>query len=114
MELVKVSDKTKIDISTGSVYETTFYELGGYEVEHRVKTRDGEVVRDRVIVERDWTRKYLPQIDFDENYYGTGHRVFTARTMGFGELDADEIREAIAGMQEALEAVEILTKQFCG
>lgn len=113
MELVKVNEKTKIDVRTGTIYECTCYELGQYEVDHKVKTRDGEVISDRVEVCRDWTRKFLPQIDFEEDYYGTGHRVFTVRTSGFTELEAEDIREAIAGLQEALEAVEILTKQFC-
>ncbi len=37
---------------------------------------------------------------------------FTIQTTSYGDLEPDEIKEMIAGYNEALEAVEALTKEF--
>lgn len=113
LELVKIDERTKIKLQGGIVYEATFYEIGRYQVEHYVKTLESGKVFDRVNVCPDWTEEYLPEIEFDDEYEGHEWRRFYIQTASYGPLEPDDIREVVAGYQEALEVVEVLTEAFC-
>ena len=83
------------------------YELGSYQVS--VITYDDGW--HNVWIKTDNSNRYLPEIypidDMDGNVHG-----FRIQTTSYGALQPDQIRKVIEGMEEAIKAVEILTKEF--
>lgn len=83
------------------------YELGSYEVS--VITYDSGWQTISITPDRE--KRYLPEIyardDLDGNVLG-----FHIQTTSYGAVKADQIRKVIEGLEEAVQAAEILTKEF--
>lgn len=115
MNLIKKEYKTKVE--NGTKYEATEYSLGEhYEVEMYVTTYESGTVCRRIYVNvsyEDRHENYIPEIYFEENYFGKHMTRFEIQTASYGAMNPEEIQKVIAGYQEAVEAVEVLTKEFC-
>lgn len=83
------------------------YELGSYEVS--VLTYDNGW--QSISIRTDRSNRYQPEIyprdDMEGNVIG-----FDIQTTSYGALQADQIRKVIEGLEEAIQAAEILTKEF--
>ena len=83
------------------------YELGSYEVS--VITYDSGW--QNIYIKTNRSNRYQPEIyprdDMEGNVIG-----FDIQTTSYGALQPDQIRKVIEGMEEAIQAVEILTKEF--
>lgn len=115
MTLTSINYKTKEE--NGERYELTEFTLGEHYTVKRYITRyeDG-TVRKSYEVNTDWNdsrENYIPKIYYSEDWFGKSMPRFEIQTNSYGALDAESIKKVIAGYQEALEAVEILTKNFC-
>ena len=100
------------DQKTGRKTECQAFRVGRYEVDQTTVTFvDGEsytIIR----VAGDWNERYLPEIYYcDGPMYEKAH--FRIQTTSYGWLEPEEIKEVIAKYQEAVEVVEVLTKEFC-
>lgn len=109
MELIKTNYK-ELD-HDGIHYETTEYDLGGYEVEYYTATK-GSDRRERIHVSVKDRRSYLPEIYYEDDFYGKDKKWFDIQTTSYGAMTPDKIKEVVAGYEQALEAVAILTKEF--
>ena len=114
MELVKVDSKVKISLKDGTVREYNSFKLGKYEVEEYTVTtyEDGKSYK-RVAVSKDWDERYLPEINYCDDILGEKAPEFKIQTTAYGALKPEEIEKVVEGYKEALEAVEILTANFC-
>lgn len=83
------------------------YELGSYSVS--VVTYDEGW--QSVCIKKNEDNRYQPSIfsRTDDEWKLTG---FDIMTTSYGALQPDQIRKVIDGMEEAIQAVEILTKEF--
>ena len=113
MELVKVDSKVKISLNDGTVRENNYFKLGKYEVEEYTVTYDDGKSYKRIAVSEDWNERYLPRIEYCDDILGEKAPEFKIQTTAYGALKPEEIKKVIEGYQEALEAVEILTANFC-
>ena len=82
------------------------YEIGNYQVKALTYSWG-----DRVEVRGTNKERYLPDIycrtDDEGEIVG-----FEVQTTSYGALPADEIKKVIDGLNEAIEVVDILTKEF--
>lgn len=110
MELIKVSYKAME--AEGKKCEGTGYALGeNYYVEKRVTTyADGQ---EYVRIYVNEYGEYTPKIYYEDDFYGKKMPRFEIQTCAYGALNPEEIKKVISGYQMAIEAVEILTKEFC-
>ena len=116
MKLELVEKKHKVE--DGKEYTAEYYTLGGYEVDHYTTTYTDGTVWDRVQVSHiDFMaarKNYLPDISFEDgdSRWSDG-RGFKIQTTAYGTLNPDEIQRVIDGYNTAMEAVKILTAEFC-
>ena len=117
MELVKINERTKTDEENGVTYIGTEYSIGDYQVERIEKHyKDGEMV-ENIHVSASWedrNEKFLPEIYFNDDWFGTKKKHFDIQTSSYGALAPEEIEKVIAGYQQAVEVVETLTDKFIG
>lgn len=102
----------------GIKYEGVTYTLGEhYTVERYIKTyKDGSVYQNFYVKVADYNegrKNYIPEIYYEDNYFGERNPRFEIQTTSYGALNPEEIQKVIKGYQEAVEAVEILTNRFC-
>lgn len=115
MTLCTISHKEKI--ADGKKYERDEFTLGKHYTVVRNITRyeDGDVLK-RICVNVSYEDKhnnYIPEIYYEDDIFGEYRPQFKIQTTSYGSMDPKEIQKVIAGYQEAMEAVEILTKNFC-
>ena len=111
MELTKINHYEKD--AEDKHYEATEYELGEHVVTRYIPTDvNKEWTLERFDIEAKDRNGYLPQIYFDDGFYGEDKKWFEIQTTSYGALTPDKIKEVIAGYEEAMEAVAILTKEF--
>lgn len=114
MTLCSINFKT-MD-SEGKHFERTEFTLGEHYtvVRNITKYADGTVIkRYSVITPYEYRRShYIPEIEYHDGFFD-GEEEFTIQTTAYGSMNAQEIKKVIAGYQEAVEAVEILNKNFC-
>ena len=115
MTLCTISHKEKV--VDGKKYERDEFTLGTHYTVVRNITRfpDGDVLR-RIQVDlsyEDRHNNYFPEIYYEDDFFGEYKPEFKIQTTAYGAMNPDEIKKVIAGYQEAIEAVEILTKNFC-
>lgn len=115
MTLYTISHKEKIDGS--KKYERDEYTLGSHYTVVRNITRfeDGDkLIRIHVDLSyEDRYNNYFPEIYYENDDLAGQNGEFKIQTTAYGTMNPDEIKKVIAGYQEAIEAVEILTKKFC-
>ena len=84
------------------------YRVGSYEVSHLSYDSGWEDIQIRA----DRTNRYQPEI-YSRCDMETGKILgFHIQTTSYGALPAEEIRKVMAGYEEAMMVVEILTKEF--
>lgn len=115
MTLCTISHKEKIE--NGRKYERDEYTLGKHYTVVRSITRfeDGDIFK-RIFVNisyEDRHDNYFPEIYYDDDILAEQKGEFKIQTTSYGSMSPDEIKKVIAGYQEAIEAVEILTQNFC-
>lgn len=115
MTLTSIAYRTKEQ--DGKRYEGTTFILGEHYTVERYITRyeNGNVYkRYSVNVRRDDRHEnYIPEIYYWDDIFGEEKPRFEIQTTSYGALSPEEIKKVIAGYNEAVEAVEILTKNFC-
>lgn len=115
MELKYVDYKSKLE--DGKLYGSTRFGINEhYSVEVYNIFKDGEEIYRRVGVEvsyEDRHENYIPEIYYQDDFYGESKPRFEIQTTAYGAKSPEEIQKVIAGYQEALEVVELLTKHFC-
>ena len=102
--------------SEGKTYRE--YELGLYEVEETIFESGYSIVR----ISKDfriestrayWFAEYLPEIfERGNEGFGSSSPHFVISTTSYGALKPEEIKKVIAGYNYAMEAVEILNREF--
>lgn len=98
LEKTRTTEDRRYDLYVIGKYEVcvTTFESGYRYIDTRVDRIDN---------------RFIPEIycrdDFEGHILG-----FEIQTTSYGALSADEIKQVIAGYNEALEVVEILTKEF--
>jgi hypothetical protein len=92
--------------TTEEKYE--IYEIGKYGVEVTTYENGDKYIR---VFVTDRNDRYIPEIYCTINRKSKAIE-FSIQTSSYGSLSADEIKQVIAGYNEALEVVEILTKEF--
>lgn len=112
MELKKIDERCKIDLTTGVSHETTTYVIGDYEVNRYVNKQDGETIYDGVEVAGGYKERFLPMITFSGSYPGMV-REFSIVAEEYGELEVDEVEILIRKYKRAVEVVKVLTETFC-
>lgn len=96
----------------GVVNTCEVFELGDYFVDvDKTRLKNGHVIT-LISICHSIDKEYLPSIYY-RTYRNKEKNHFEIQTTAYGALDADEIRKVIAGYQQALEAVEILERNFC-
>lgn len=95
--------------------EQTVYMAGSYEIYRQCRTnnKSGDVDYYYSINEDSSNNRYLPPVSYDSGFFSGGTPKFEIQTIAYGALGVDEIRKVMAGYQEAVELVELLTKSFC-
>lgn len=101
----------------GKHYESTLFTLGAhYTVERYITRYENGNVYKRFSVNvsyDDRNENYIPEIYYWDDIFGEEKPRFEIQTTSYGALSPEEIKKVIAGYNEAVEAVEILTKNFC-
>lgn len=115
MTLMAIDYKEKTQ--DGNKYESTTFALGKYYMVRRFVTRfeDGSVYK-RFCVEASYEDRhdnYIPEIYYDDGLFGDEKPRFEIQTVSYGAMSSKEIEKVIAGYTEAVEAVRILTMNFC-
>lgn len=113
MELIKVDERTRIDLESGRTCEAETYKIGRYEVDHYVVTYEDGDGYERICVSGEWKAEYLPDIQYEDGRWGEEKKCFKIQTTAYGALNPEEIKKVIAGYNEAMEVVAILTEKFC-
>ena len=115
MELRQVDYKSKVE--DGKLYSSTCFGVSEhYTLEVYTIHRDGKEIYKRIGVEvsyEDRTENYIPEIYYQDDFYGKSKPRFEIQTTAYGTKSPEEIQKVIAGYQEAVEVVELLTKHFC-
>ena len=115
MTLCTINHLEKVE--NGVKYEKDEFTLGKhYKVERYISRYEDGDVRKRICVHlslKDERDNYIPKIYYEDDFFGTSKPRFEIQTTAYGSMNPEEIKKVIAGYQEAIEAVEILTKNFC-
>lgn len=109
MELKKVGEWTKIRLGDNTVIVKEVFEIGHYEIERTTETYEDGTQKEWFRTARDTDAEFCPEIEFQSV---GGEREFVAITPGSWEVTVDELKQLIAGYQEALEAIGVLTEAF--
>lgn len=87
----------------GRKYE--LYQIGKYKVSITTYSDGGSYAN----ISKDHSERYLLEIYAREDGTITG---FEIQTTSYGAMPADEISKVIAGLEEAMEVVKVLTEKF--
>lgn len=97
--------------TNGVICKRDEFELGNYHVVRTTRTTATNVITKDYNV---WSDKnYMPTIEYDEGWWKDEKPSFKIQTTAYGALDIETIKEVVNGYNEAIEAVEILTMNFC-
>lgn len=109
LKLVLVEEKEIID-KKGVHCERKVYDIGNYKV--TVDWEDGKI--DDILAREDWRAEYVPEISLRGNRCWDDNKKlrFEIQTVAYGAKEVEDIQKVIKGYEEALEVVEILTKEF--
>lgn len=110
MKLNLIDHLTKIDDSKIAIYDT--FEIGCYKVDRGYKRyhENGAEVTGYDIYS---DKEYAPNIYYTESWTKDDLTPeFRIQTSSYGAMKPSEIQKIIAGYQEAVEVVEVLTNTF--
>lgn len=110
MKLEKILEKSKRFDDHLTTLEN--YTLGAYDISKFVNTYDAGYTLTSFTIRANGLDRYMPEISYDDGIWGNGEKKFEIQTTAYGAMKADEIEKVIAGYQEAVEVVRILTKEF--
>lgn len=85
------------------------YTIGKYEVCASTYGDGGKLVTVSI---NKFEHEFMPEICTRDNLFRGEIYGFEIQTTAYGSLNSDDIRKVIAGYNEALEVVEVLTKEF--
>ena len=110
MTLCSIETK-EIKLETRTIKATCFTLGEHYMVTRRVcEYVDGTMWKDYNVMKNG---EYIPEIYYNDGIFSDEKPGFKIQTTAYGAKNIDEIKKIMAGYQEAIEAVEILTKNFC-
>lgn len=112
LKLEKVWEHTKIRLGDNTTIVKEIYEIGHYEVERTTETYEDATTKEWFRTGRDTAAEFIPEIDFQSDPAETPESEFVVITPGRWTLTAKELEQLIAGYQEALDVVRILTEAF--
>ena len=110
MKLNLTDHLTKIDDKKLAIWDS--FEIGSYKVERVYKRLhdDGTELFNYGIESNE---EFAPRIYYVEPWEEDGTKpCFKIQTTSYGALEPSEIQKVIAGYQEAVEVVEVLTNTF--
>ena len=94
-------------------YERDIYEFGNYQVIRDLSIYESGKTHERFSVNPNRKMDYLPEIYFNYDIFGDADtREFRIQTTSYGSLSPADIQKVIAGYNEAVEVVSILTEKF--
>lgn len=94
-------------------YKRDEYRIGNYVVFREMSFYNTGSIFDRIQVIQNREVDYIPEIYFNYDIFGEKDtREFKIQTTSYGSLSPEEIQKVIAGYNEALEVVNILTEKF--
>lgn len=116
MELKKVN--SKLVESQNCICTRDEFELGVYKVAFECYvSKDGSYSWTQAKVNvsyKDMVENYIPEIVFNSDFLTGANASFTIQTTAFGEKSPEEIKLIVDGYEYAIEAVEVLTREFLG
>ena len=90
------------------------YQIGAYEVDVVDYNFEDKANDYRSIsVQKDFYADFLPEIFFYGIHFGEVKNEFKIQTTSYGAMDPEGIKKVIAGYEEAMQIVEVLTEAFC-
>lgn len=110
MTMNLISSKTKF-YENGEIRRCDIFELGKYEVKRLTVFQGAKVVYKDFTISTE--EEYLPTIQYNDGFFSKDAPGFTIQTTAYGAKGVKEIEKIIAGYQEAVEAVKVLTINFC-
>lgn len=113
MTLTK-TDYRKLE-KAGYIYIGEEYTLGTRYLVERYETTytDGTKLDNIYIKAADPADRYLPEIYYNDDFFGQKKPRFEIQTTSYGPLAPEEIQKVIDGYNEALAAAAALTAAFC-
>ena len=111
--------ETISNVKDGVRYTRDEYEVGKYIVHDYVRANieNGTTFRSITISEADVNahyerRSYLPEIYYNDDFFGSKDCRFEIQTTSYGSLRADEFKKFMEAQQHAFEVAEALTAKF--
>ena len=93
-------------------YKRDEYRIGNYVVFREMSFYNTGSTFERIQVIPNREVDYIPEIYYDYSLFGDVVRSFKIQTTSYGSLSPEDIQKVIAGYNEALEIVNILTEKF--
>lgn len=111
MELKFIEHKEALKENTK--YEKDVYQIGNYSVAKETTIYQSGNKFECFYVVGDRNIEYLPDIYFNQNIFDNNDvKDFKIQTTSYGSLSPEEIQKVIAGYNEAVKVVNILTNKF--
>lgn len=89
------------------------FKVGRYFVRRTISPMSDGEVWTRIQVQGDRDAEYLPPIQYDDDVWSDNPNPrFEIQTTAYGAKGVEDIEKVIAGYQEALEVVNLLTEKF--
>lgn len=94
-------------------YERDIYIVENYQVIRDLSIYESGKTHERFAINPNREMEYIPEIYFNYDIFGDADtREFRIQTTSYGSLSPADIQKVIAGYNEAVEVVSILTEKF--
>ena len=98
-------------------YTRDTYTIDEYtvEVDDTTYMDDGLTIRSISVIrpfDRDGAKRYIPEINYNDEFFGSKEPRFEIQTTAYGSLKTDEYALFLDAQEKAVKVVEILTKEF--
>lgn len=113
MTLKQIESRTKF-YKDGEASRVDVFEISHYTVAIYTTMVNMKETYKNITVTADSNELYFPDINYDNHYFEKDQKPeFKIQTTAYGALEAEAIKKVIAGYEEALEVVKVLTEKFC-
>lgn len=98
-------------------YTRDTYTIDEYtvEVDDTTYMDDGLTIRSISVIrpfDRDGAKRYIPEINYNDEFFGSKEPRFEIQTTAYGSLKTDEYALFLDAQEKAVKVVEILTKEL--
>lgn len=89
------------------------FRVGRYFVRRTGRPMEDGTIWTNITVNKDNEARFLPDVYYEDDWFSDDPKpCFKIQTTAYGALEAEDIEKVIAGYNEALEAVKMLTARF--